>query len=89
MAANVCSYVVVLYSGYVSVCEEGAVQASRELSQPHQEWVRSQKSSCVLIFLFCCLVLTKPPYEITETGWGEFEVVIKVFFYDSSEKPVC
>ena len=33
-------------------------------------------------------VLTKPPYEISETGWGEFEVVIKVFFVDSSEKPV-
>ena len=33
-------------------------------------------------------VLTKPPYEINETGWGEFEVVIKIYFMDSSEKPV-
>lgn len=33
-------------------------------------------------------VVTKPPYEITETGWGEFEVVIKIFFQDQSEKPV-
>ena len=22
-------------------------------------------------------ILTKPPYEVTETGWGEFEIVIK------------
>ncbi|XP_077998495.1 YEATS domain-containing protein 4-like [Glandiceps talaboti] len=33
-------------------------------------------------------VLTKPPYEVTETGWGEFEVVIKIFFNDPNERPV-
>ena len=33
-------------------------------------------------------VVTKPPYEVTETGWGEFEVVIKVFFHDTGERPV-
>ncbi|XP_071532659.1 YEATS domain-containing protein 4 isoform X3 [Panulirus ornatus] len=33
-------------------------------------------------------VLTKPPYEITETGWGEFEIVIKIFFHDPNERPV-
>ena len=34
------------------------------------------------------LVVMRPPYEISETGWGEFEVVIKIFFADSAEKPV-
>ena len=34
------------------------------------------------------LVVTKPPYEITETGWGEFEIVIKIFFNDPNERPV-
>lgn len=34
------------------------------------------------------LVVMKPPYEISETGWGEFEVVIKIFFADPAEKPV-
>ncbi|XP_042906273.1 YEATS domain-containing protein 4 [Parasteatoda tepidariorum] len=29
-----------------------------------------------------------PPYGVTETGWGEFEVVIKIFFQDSNERPV-
>uniref|UniRef100_A0A1B6D9X6 YEATS domain-containing protein 4 n=2 Tax=Clastoptera arizonana TaxID=38151 RepID=A0A1B6D9X6_9HEMI len=33
-------------------------------------------------------IVTKPPYEITETGWGEFEIVIKIYFHDSNERPV-
>jgi YEATS domain-containing protein 4 len=33
-------------------------------------------------------VVMKPPYEINETGWGEFEVIIKIFFADSAEKPI-
>ncbi|XP_041378155.1 YEATS domain-containing protein 4-like [Gigantopelta aegis] len=33
-------------------------------------------------------VIVKPPYEVTETGWGEFEVVIKIFFNDPNERPV-
>ena len=33
-------------------------------------------------------VITKPPYEVTETGWGEFEIVIKIYFQDPNERPV-
>jgi YEATS domain-containing protein 4 len=33
-------------------------------------------------------IVTKPPYEVTETGWGEFEVVIKIYFHDPTERPV-
>lgn len=33
-------------------------------------------------------ILTKAPYEVTETGWGEFEVVIKIYFHDPTERPV-
>ncbi|KAJ2381791.1 NuA4 histone H4 acetyltransferase complex and the SWR1 complex subunit [Coemansia sp. RSA 2559] len=30
-----------------------------------------------------------PPYEITETGWGEFEVITKIYFPPASgEKPI-
>jgi len=32
-------------------------------------------------------IVTKPPYEITETGWGEFEIVIKIYFHDPNERP--
>nr|KAG5707356.1 hypothetical protein BaRGS_005323 [Batillaria attramentaria] len=33
-------------------------------------------------------VVVKPPYEVTETGWGEFEVIIKIYFNDPNERPV-
>mmetsp|Transcript_6638 Transcript_6638/g.9601 ORF Transcript_6638/g.9601 Transcript_6638/m.9601 type:complete len:220 (-) Transcript_6638:1689-2348(-) len=33
-------------------------------------------------------VLSSPPYEVTESGWGEFEVNIKIHFKDNIEKPV-
>ncbi|KAK7093862.1 YEATS domain-containing protein 4-like [Littorina saxatilis] len=33
-------------------------------------------------------VIMKPPYEVTETGWGEFEVIIKIYFNDPNERPV-
>ncbi|XP_014664903.1 PREDICTED: YEATS domain-containing protein 4-like isoform X3 [Priapulus caudatus] len=33
-------------------------------------------------------IVTKPPYEVTETGWGEFEIVIKIYFIDPTERPV-
>ncbi|XP_063531811.1 YEATS domain-containing protein 4 [Cydia strobilella] len=33
-------------------------------------------------------IVTKPPYELTETGWGEFEIVIKLHFHDPNERPV-
>ncbi|XGW28156.1 hypothetical protein V3C99_008172 [Haemonchus contortus] len=33
-------------------------------------------------------VCEKPPYEVTETGWGEFEVQMRIYFVDVNEKPV-
>ncbi|VEL29722.1 unnamed protein product [Protopolystoma xenopodis] len=33
-------------------------------------------------------ILNKPPFELTETGWGEFDIIMKVFFTDSNEKPL-
>jgi YEATS domain-containing protein 4 len=31
----------------------------------------------------------KPPYEVTETGWGEFEIQVKIFFVpEANEKPL-
>jgi hypothetical protein len=40
------------------------------------------------IYFMSFIVITKPPYEVTETGWGEFEVVIKIYFHDPNERPV-
>ncbi|KAJ3090650.1 YEATS domain-containing protein 4 [Quaeritorhiza haematococci] len=33
-------------------------------------------------------IVDKHPFEVSETGWGEFEIPIKVFFNDSAERPV-
>jgi YEATS domain-containing protein 4 len=33
-------------------------------------------------------VIEKAPFEVTETGWGEFSIGIKVFFHDAREPPV-
>ncbi|XP_028140538.1 YEATS domain-containing protein 4 [Diabrotica virgifera virgifera] len=33
-------------------------------------------------------IVVKPPYELSETGWGEFEIVIKIYFHDPNERPV-
>lgn len=33
-------------------------------------------------------VITEPPYEVAETGWGEFEIPIKIYFMDPTERPV-
>ncbi|KAE8204561.1 hypothetical protein A4X06_0g1126 [Tilletia controversa] len=33
--------------------------------------------------------IDKPPFQVTETGWGEFEIVIKIYFVsESGEKPI-
>jgi len=32
--------------------------------------------------------ITKPPYEVRETGWGEFDVEIKIFFADNVERTI-
>lgn len=33
--------------------------------------------------------IDKPPYCVTETGWGEFEIQIKIFFVpEANEKPI-
>jgi len=33
-------------------------------------------------------IVLSPPYEVAETGWGEFDIVIKVYFHDPNERPV-
>jgi YEATS domain-containing protein 4 len=32
--------------------------------------------------------LTAPPFEVTEKGWGEFEIAVHVHFHDAREEPV-
>jgi len=32
--------------------------------------------------------ITEPPFEVTESGWGEFEGSVRIFFKDPDEHPV-
>ena len=32
--------------------------------------------------------LETAPFEVTEQGWGEFEISVQIFFHDSRDKPV-
>jgi YEATS domain-containing protein 4 len=32
--------------------------------------------------------IEKFPFEIHQTGWGEFDIGIKIFFVDPAERPV-
>ncbi|KAI8909011.1 yeats family-domain-containing protein [Gorgonomyces haynaldii] len=32
--------------------------------------------------------IEKPPYVVEETGWGQFEIVVKIYFHDPVEKNV-
>lgn len=36
----------------------------------------------------CVAVITEPPYEVSEFGWGEFETRIQLHFHDATEPPV-
>ena len=29
-----------------------------------------------------------PPFEVTESGWGEFQIVIRITFQDPNQKPL-
>jgi len=33
-------------------------------------------------------VITSPPFEVTEHGWGEFTAKIRIFFRDPEEQPI-
>jgi transcription initiation factor IIF auxiliary subunit len=43
-----------------------------------------------LLFPFSLLrsAVSQSPFEITETGWGEFEAGIRIYFKDSDEQPI-
>ena len=33
-------------------------------------------------------MIESAPFEVTEQGWGEFEISLQIFFHDSREKPI-
>jgi len=33
-------------------------------------------------------VIDSPPFEVTESGWGEFEIHMQIYVHDCNEKPI-
>ena len=73
--------------GSVVFHQESFFPASQHLKRTYTKY-----ESCVLVlvvYLTVCMVdIEQPPFEVTETGWGEFSVPIKVYFHDAREAPV-
>lgn len=36
----------------------------------------------------CFIEVSQPPFQVTESGWGEFESSIKIYFHDPEEEPI-
>ena len=47
-----------------------------------------ERNAFELSMTHCYRIVSKPPYEVSETGWGEFEVQIKIHLADPQERPV-
>lgn len=44
----------------------------------------------IQFLIIISLAIEEPPFEVTETGWGEFEISIRVYFVpEASEKNVA
>lgn len=52
------------------------------------KWVRKVSFKLHESYASSTRVLEKPPFQIQETGWGEFECVIKIYFTDPNERIV-
>ena len=63
---------------------------AKRLAMSHENMEEEENTHSFGISLFpkTLLVIEKPPFEVSETGWGEFDVIIKLHFHPvSGEKP--
>jgi YEATS domain-containing protein 4 len=73
---------------------ESFASPTRCTSQTRSPEHGPQKPCAAVLMLFVggvfnVLAIEEPPFEVTETGWGEFEIQIKIFFQpEASEKPL-
>ncbi|CAI5448739.1 unnamed protein product [Caenorhabditis angaria] len=58
------------------------------LAEDPTKWIRKVQFKLHESYANPYRVVEKPPYEITETGWGEFEIQIRIYFIDPNEKPI-
>ena len=57
-------------------CEDTSYFIRKVVFNLHSSFVNPQRT------------FEKPPYEFNEVGWGEFEIVVKIFFWDPNERTV-
>lgn len=57
-------------------CEDLSYLIKKVVFQLHPSFAQSRR------------VLTEPPFEVMEAGWGEFEIKITLHFQDKDEKPL-
>lgn len=51
-------------------------------------WLRKVQFKLHETYAHSVRTIEQPPFEVTETGWGEFEIQIKLYFVpESTEKP--
>lgn len=59
-----------------------------DANKEHEKQRRKKSTDNLDLHRILFLVIEKPPFEVTETGWGEFDVIIKLHFHPvSGEKP--
>ncbi|CAJ0945921.1 unnamed protein product, partial [Mesorhabditis belari] len=58
------------------------------LNEDGSRWIRKVQFKLHESYANSTRVIEQPPFEVTETGWGEFEVQMRIYFADQNEKPV-
>ena len=55
----------------------------------HDTYPQSTRSALIDMRGLTRTAIDRPPFEVTETGWGEFDIIIRIFFApESGEKPL-
>ncbi|CAO4374037.1 unnamed protein product [Caenorhabditis nigoni] len=58
------------------------------LAEDPTKWIRKVQFKLHESYANQTRIIETPPYEVTETGWGEFEIQIRIYFVDNNEKPI-
>ena len=81
--------------GSILFCSESRVHASSQLCGTNPRYIWQFLFVYFILQLMRTLLqlsqnteVKKAPFEVSETGWGEFEASIRIFFKDPEERPL-
>ena len=68
----------------------GDEESSCEEDKQHDlsEFIRRVEFNLHSTFAQPRRIVESPPFQVEEQGWGEFEIIARIFFHDTNEKPV-